>query len=67
VKDTKEMNHDRHSYHGYFKLENDIPTHIPMDQVQDVIQNGVKHCEDGDRLDGDERFEDIIQNGVKEK
>ena len=88
VKDTKEMNHDRHSYHGYFKLENDIPTHIPMDQVQDVIengvkdmkeshfyrksriknvtQNGVKHCEDGDRLDGDERFEDIIQNGVRE-
>ena len=67
VKDTKEMNHDRHSYHGYFKLENDIPTHIPMDQVQDVIENGVKHCEDGDWLDGDERFEDIIQNGVKEK
>jgi len=34
--------------------------------VKDVIQNGVKHCEDGDRLDGDERFEDIIQNGVRE-
>ena len=66
VKDTKEMNHDRHSYHGYFKLENDIPTHIPMVQVQDVVQDGVKHCEDGDRLDGDERFEDIIQNGVRE-
>ena len=31
-----------------------------------AIQNGVKHCEDGDWLDGDERFEDIIQNGVKE-
>ena len=34
--------------------------------VEDTIKNGVKHCEDGDRLDGDERFEDIIQNGVKE-
>jgi hypothetical protein len=35
-------------------------------QVEDTIQNGVKHCEDGDRLDGDYRFEDIIQNGVKQ-
>jgi hypothetical protein len=25
----------------------------------------VKHCEDGDWLDGDKRFEDIIQNGTK--
>ena len=33
--------------------------------VKDTIQNGVIHCEDGDWLDGDERFEDIIQNGVK--
>ena len=33
--------------------------------VEDTIQNGVKHCEDGDWLDGDERFEDIIQNGTK--
>ena len=66
VKETKEMKDDRTSYHGHFKLENDIPTHIPMVQVQDAIQNGVKHCEDGDWLDGDERFEDIIQNGVKE-
>ena len=30
-----------------------------------AIQNGVKHCEDGDWLDGDKRFEDIIQNGEK--
>ncbi len=36
-----------------------------LNLVKDTIQNGVKHCEDGDRLDGDERFEDIIQNGVK--
>jgi len=34
-------------------------------EVEDTIQNGVKHCEDGDWLDGDERFEDIIQNGEK--
>ncbi len=33
--------------------------------VKDTIQNGVKHTEDGDWLDGDERFNDIIQNGVK--
>jgi hypothetical protein len=66
VKETKEMKHDRNSYHGHFKLENDIPTHIPMDQVQDVIENGVKHVEDGDWLDQDERIGDIIENGVKE-
>ena len=34
--------------------------------VDDIIQNGVKHTEDGDWLDGDERFNNIIQNGVKE-
>ena len=33
--------------------------------VEDTIQNGVKHTEYGDWLDGDERFDDIIQNGVK--
>jgi hypothetical protein len=33
--------------------------------VDDIIKNGVKHIEDGDWLDGDERFNDIIQNGVK--
>jgi hypothetical protein len=33
--------------------------------IEETIQNGVKHCEDGDRLDGDYRFEDIIQNGEK--
>ena len=34
--------------------------------VDDIIQNGVKHTEDGDWLDGDERFINIIQNGVKQ-
>ena len=33
--------------------------------LRSAIQNGVKHCEDGDWLDGDKRFEDIIQNGEK--
>ena len=40
---------------------------LPSHEVEDTIQNGVKYCEDGDWLDGDERFEDIIQNGMKEK
>jgi predicted peroxiredoxin len=34
--------------------------------IEETIQNGVKHTEYGDWLDGDERFDDIIQNGVKE-
>ena len=33
--------------------------------VEETIENGVKHTEYGDWLDGDERFDDIIQNGVK--
>jgi len=42
---------------------------LPIEQsvyVENIIQNGVKHTEDGDWLDGDERFNNIIQNGVKE-
>ena len=31
-----------------------------------AIVNGVKHVEDGDWLDQDERVDDIIENGVKE-
>jgi hypothetical protein len=31
-----------------------------------AIVNGVKHVEDGDWLDQDERIDDIIENGVKE-
>ena len=34
-------------------------------RVGNTIQNGVRHTEDGDWLDGDERFEDIIKDGVK--
>jgi hypothetical protein len=35
-------------------------------RVDNIVQNGVKHTEDGDWLDGDERIGDIIQEGVKE-
>jgi len=31
-----------------------------------AIESGVKHVEDGDWLDQDERIGDIIENGVKE-
>jgi len=65
VKETKEMKHNRNRYHGHFILEDDIPTYIPMVQVQDVIENGVKHVEDGGWLDQDERIDDIIESGVK--
>jgi predicted peroxiredoxin len=42
------------------------PTIQKIRDIEDTIQNGVKHTEYGDWLDGDERFDDIIQNGVKE-
>ena len=34
--------------------------------VMNAIVNGVKHVEDGDWLDQDERINDIIEDGVKE-
>jgi predicted peroxiredoxin len=64
VKETKHIEHDRTTYLAHFNQEHG--THIPLDMVQDVIQNGVKHTEYGDWEDGDERFDDIIQNGIKE-
>lgn len=36
------------------------------DEIEDIIENGVKHTEYGDWEDGDERLNDIINNGVKE-
>ena len=36
------------------------------DEIEDIIENGVKHTEYGDWEDGDERLDDIIENGVKE-
>jgi hypothetical protein len=50
-----------------------VPLGIDKDSIisndfgmNEAIQNGVKHTEYGDWLDGDERFDDIIDNGVKE-
>ena len=34
--------------------------------ADDIIQNRVKHTEDGDWLDNDDRIEEIIENGVKQ-
>jgi hypothetical protein len=34
-------------------------------EVKYAIKNGVRHVEDGDWLDQDDRIDDIIQNGVK--
>ncbi len=36
------------------------------DEIEDIIENGVKHTEYGDWEDGDERLDDIIKNGIKE-
>ena len=36
------------------------------EEIDDIIQNGVKHTEYGDWLDGDKRLDDIIENGIKE-
>jgi flavin-binding protein dodecin len=52
VKETKEMKHDRNRYHGHFILKDDIPTYIPMAQVQDVIENGVKEIQPLPAQDG---------------
>jgi len=35
------------------------------EEIDDIIQNGVKHTEYGDWEDGDERLDDIMQNGIK--
>ena len=42
VKEVKSMKQDRNSRHGIIKIEDEIPIHIYMGQVQDVVQNGVK-------------------------
>ena len=49
------------------KVKRTVPESIADSfAIEDTIQNGVKHTEYGDWLDGDERFDDIIKNGVKE-
>ena len=77
IEDTiqKGVKHTNESFYGQVYVEDTIKNGIKETKsmcgkrgvrVNYTIQNGVRHIEDGDWLDGDERFEDIIQNGVKE-
>jgi hypothetical protein len=43
VKETKKLEHDRTTYHGYFNQERG--SHTPLDTVQDVLKNGIKHTQ----------------------
>ncbi len=43
IKETKKLEHDRTTYHGYFSQERG--THTPLDTVQDVLKNGIKHTQ----------------------
>jgi hypothetical protein len=71
VKETKEMKHNRNRYHGHFILKDDIPTYIPMVQVQDVIENGVKEVKEISNFDLTSEIFKVnanraIRDGVKE-
>jgi len=71
VKETKEMKHSRNRYHGHFILKDDIPTYIPMVQVQDVIENGVKEVKEISNFDLTSEIFKVnakraIKDGVKE-
>jgi hypothetical protein len=71
VKEIKEMKHNRNRYHGHFILEDDIPTYIPMVQVQDVIENGVKEVKEISNFDLTSEIFKVnakraIKDGVKE-
>jgi hypothetical protein len=43
IKETKKLEHDRTTYHGYFSQERG--THTPLDRVQDVVKNGIKETQ----------------------
>jgi hypothetical protein len=43
IKETKKLEHDRTTYHGYFNRERG--SHTPLDTVQDVLKNGIKHTQ----------------------
>jgi hypothetical protein len=64
------MKHNRNRYHGHFILKDNIPTYIPMVQVQDVIENGVKEIKTDYKNPNSYHhkwtIDDIIENGVKE-
>ena len=49
----------------YDDCSNNIARVEGIVRIGGVIQNGVKHTEYGDWLDGDERIGDITQNGIK--
>jgi len=64
VKETKKIEHDRTTYHGYFNQERG--SHTPLDTVQDVIENGIKKT-NWRTVDNFPEFEErVIQNGIKE-
>ena len=44
----------------------DWTRHNIESDIEDTLENGVKHTEYGDWLDGDERLDEIVENGVKE-
>jgi hypothetical protein len=43
IKETKKIDHDRTTYHGYFNRERG--SHTPLDTVQNVLKNGIKHTQ----------------------
>jgi hypothetical protein len=43
IKETKKIDHDRTTYHGHFNRERG--SHTPLDTVQDVLKNGIKHTQ----------------------
>jgi predicted transcriptional regulator len=75
VKDTKSdegyMNHLKQQHRAEQTIEDGVKETkedrlFRTIHVMNAIVNGVKHVEDGDWLDQDERINDIIESGVKE-
>ena len=65
IKETKKLEHDRTTYHGYFSQERG--THTPLDRVQDVVKNGVKETRAMDEWVNTENIlNKVINNGIKE-
>ena len=62
IKETKSLEHDRTTYHGYFNQERG--SHTPLDKVQDVLKNGIKETW-GYEKQPQIRVNDVIQTGKK--
>jgi hypothetical protein len=65
------MNHFKQQYRAEQTIENGVKETkedrlFRTIHVMNAIVNGVKHVENGDWLDQDERINDIIESGVKE-